>query len=74
MLIFRVVFNNALLKSHNYRIELVLSNGSGDLQVLVVRQDLKMGAGKIASQCARKFIFKWTHAVLFLDAPLFDHP
>lgn len=25
-------------------------------QVLVVRQDLKMGAGKIASQCARKLI------------------
>lgn len=24
------------------------------VQVLVVRQDLKMGAGKIASQCARK--------------------
>lgn len=24
------------------------------LQVLVVRQDLKMGTGKIASQCARK--------------------
>lgn len=24
------------------------------LQVLVVRQDLKMGSGKIASQCARK--------------------
>ena len=23
-------------------------------QVLVVRQDLKMGSGKIASQCARK--------------------
>ena len=33
------------------------------MQVLVVRQDLKMGAGKIASQCARKFISKWTHAV-----------
>ena len=26
------------------------------LQVLVVRQDLRMGAGKIASQCARKTI------------------
>lgn len=25
-------------------------------QVLVVRQDLKMGAGKIASQCARKIL------------------
>jgi peptidyl-tRNA hydrolase len=33
------------------------------LQVLVVRQDLKMGAGKIASQCARKFITKWKYDV-----------
>ena len=45
--------------SHDSRVELALIN----VQVLVVRQDLKMGAGKIASQCARKFISKWTHAV-----------
>lgn len=34
---------------------------SGELQVLVVRQDLKMKSGKIASQCARKipiFLFE----------------
>lgn len=29
---------------------------NGLWQVLVVRQDLKMGSGKIASQCARKII------------------
>ncbi|OVA20250.1 Peptidyl-tRNA hydrolase [Macleaya cordata] len=36
----------------------LLSNGNDDelKMVLVVRQDLKMGAGKIASQCARKII------------------
>lgn len=27
------------------------------MQVLVVRQDLKMGVGKIASQCARELFF-----------------
>nr|CAB3464692.1 unnamed protein product [Digitaria exilis] len=41
------------------------SGGEELKMVLVVRQDLKMGAGKIASQCARKFISKWTHAVCF---------
>jgi hypothetical protein len=28
------------------------------VQVFVVRQDLKMGSGKIASQCARKINFR----------------
>jgi hypothetical protein len=41
------------------------------LQVLVVRQDLKMGAGKIASQCARKLhlLDSW-YQHFFLDTSL----
>ncbi|XAR70846.1 Aminoacyl-tRNA hydrolase [Bertholletia excelsa] len=44
--------SNLLLGKHNKR-KLGSSNADEELKmVLVVRQDLKMGAGKIASQCA----------------------
>ena len=37
---------------------------NGLCQVLVVRQDLKMKSGKIASQCARKDLFPFFMTIL----------
>ena len=43
-------------------------------QVFVVRQDLKMGSGKIASQCARKIIFQIRHSGTCTVSPVGSNP